>query len=282
MQIVARVIEYEISMRDLERECSKFGNADQSENLQQALQRLIDRCLLLSQAKHKGIQVSDTEYDEALLKLIDEDDTFGLSGSALQELTARELETLLRRQLIIKKYVQLLCPESLPVTTEKLLEFYNEHKDFFVKPEQVHCAHILIQGTEDADHARAVSLRNSIQGYDDFIRYCQDCSDCPSKSACGDLGWFPKGKMIPEIDNAAFSMQVNEISEPFRSNYGYHILMLLERTEKQNIPFEDIKDSLYARMQQIEREYFLSRHVAELRSRFASSIVIFSEEMHRA
>jgi parvulin-like peptidyl-prolyl isomerase len=282
MQIVAKVIEYEISKRELERECSKLGSSELDRNVQQALQRLIDRCLLLSQAINTGIQISDKEYDEALLDLIEEDEPFGLSSSAVQELTAAELETLLRRQILIKKYVQLLCPETLPVTTEKLLEFYNEHKEFFTKPERVHCAHILIRGTDDTAKAKAEKIRSEINDQDDFLRFSQKCSDCPSKSTCGDLGWFPKGKMIPEIDSIAFSMEINEISRPFLSNYGYHILMLLEKTGKQDISFEDIKDSLYARMQQIEREYYLSRHLAELRSKFASSIVIYSPELNRA
>jgi len=282
MQIVAKVIEYEISKRELERECSKLGSSELDRNVQQALQRLIDRCLLLSQAINTGIQISDKEYDEALLNLIEEDEPFGLSSSAVQELTAAELETLLRRQILIKKYVQMLCPETLPVTSEKLLEFYTEHKEFFCKPEKVHCAHILIRGTDDAAKLKAGKLRSEINNLEDFLYYSRTCSDCPSKSTCGDLGWFPKGKMIPEIDQIAFNMEINEISQPFLSDYGYHILMLLEKSEKQDIPFEDIKDSLYARMQQIEREYYLSRHLAELRSKFASSIVIYNQELNQA
>jgi len=71
---------------------------------------------------------------------------------------------------------------------------------------------------------------------------------------------------------------VGEISQPFRSPYGYHILMKTGYKEKDYIPFEDIKDSLSARLQQIEREYRLLRHLAELRKQYASQIVIYNAD----
>ncbi|GAB1367359.1 MAG TPA: peptidylprolyl isomerase [Candidatus Cloacimonas sp.] len=282
MQIVAKVIEFEISRRDLERECAKLNLPDNQQSLMQALERLIDRCLLLSQANQLGIEISDEEYDAALLELIEEDEPFGLKGSDLQVLTAQELEILLRRRLTIKKYVQVLCPDSLPLTTDKLREFYNENKEFFVKPQQVHCAHILIRGLGVSAKQKAETIRSEIKNERDFADYCMECSECPSSSDCGDLGWFERGKMLPEIDKIAFSLQLGEISQPFTSQYGYHILMLLDKREPEYVPFEEIKDSLYARLQQIEKEYLLSKHVSELRSKFAQAIVIFRDALEQA
>lgn len=275
MQIVARVIEQEISRRDLDRECAKLGASYEEKSLTQALNRLIDRCLLLVKATQAGFKVSDDEYDNALLELIDEEEPLGLSSSAIQELTAHELETLLKRQLIIKKYIQSLCPVGLPATTEKLKEFYEENKEIFTRPEQVHCAHILIKGLDENSMQKAAEIRSSISDKDDFGHYCKECSDCPSVDTCGDLGWFPKGKMIPEIDSIAFNLKLDEVSEPFKSVYGYHILMLINRREKQIIPFEEIQDSLQARLQQIEREYLITKHVAELRAQYASAIIVY-------
>lgn len=282
MQIVAKVIEFEISRRDLERECAKLNLPDSKQSLMQALERLIDRCLLLSQANQLGIVISDEEYDAALLELIEEDEPFGLKGSELQILSAQELEMLLRRRLTIKKYVQALCPDSLPLTSDKLKEFYNENREFFVKPQQLHCAHILIRGLNEASRQKAEQIRAGIHDEQDFAAYCKECSDCPSSSDCGDLGWFERGKMIVEIDEVAFKMQTREISQPFSSQYGYHILMLLEKKEPEYVPFEEIKDSLHARLQQIEKEYLLSKHVAELRNRFAQAIVIYQEALEQA
>jgi len=275
MQIVAKVIDYEISKRELDWECSKALAPNQERSIQQALERLIDRCLLFTQAIEHGITVSDDEYDEALLELIEQDEPFGFSSAVIQELTARELETLVRRQLIIKKYIQTLCPETLPITTDKLKEFYLDNRDYFTKPEKVHCAHILVRGSDEEASAKAEAIYKGIRDEDDFLSQSQICSDCPSSADCGDLGWFPRGIMIPEIENVAFSLQLHEISKPFLSSYGYHILLLLDKTPKEDIPFEEIKDSLFARMQQIEKEYLINRHVSDLRSQFASAIVIY-------
>jgi len=282
MQIVAKVIDFEISKRDLEREIAKLMAKNQDKAILQALNLLIDRCLLFAKALQEGIKVSDEEYDNALLDLIEQDEPLGLSSSDIQELTARELETLLRRQLIIKKYVQALCPDDLPITSEKMKEFYEEHIDIFNRPPSVHCSHILIKGDTEKLLDKVTQIREDIHNAQDFIRLSKEYSDCPSNASCGDLGWFPKGKMISEIDEVAFAMQVGEISQPFKSAYGFHILMLIERKEQESIPFNEIRESLYARLQQLEKEFVLSKHVADLRNQFADSIIIYAPELNHA
>lgn len=279
MQIVAKVIDFEISKRDLDRESAKFFAQNQEKAVLQALNLLIDRCLLFAKALQEGIKITEEEYDNALLDIIEQDEPLGLASSAIQELTGHELETLLRRQLIIKKYINTFCPKDIPITTKKLHDFYEEQKEFFKRPPQVHCSHILIKGDSESMLAKATQIRANILNAQDFLRLSQSYSDCPSNASCGDLGWFAKGKMISEIDEVAFSMKIGEISQPFKSNYGYHILMLLERKEQELIPFEEIRESLYARLQQLEKEYLLSKHLAELRHQFADSIIIYAQEL---
>jgi parvulin-like peptidyl-prolyl isomerase len=87
----------------------------------------------------------------------------------------------------------------------------------------------------------------------------------------------PEVIMIPEIEEVAFALKVGEISQPFPSKYGYHILLKTGHSEKDYIPFEEIKDSLYARVQQIEKEYLLIRHLAELHKQYAAKIIIYKE-----
>lgn len=279
MQIVAKVCNLVISDHDLARERSKVRHTEPEKDAQQALKRLIDRCLLYSQALQNHICVTDSEYDEALLELIGQDEPLGLSSEAIHELSAAEMEELLRRQIAIKKYLRTIFPSVLPIGTDKLLEFYKDNQEIFLLPAKVRCSHILIRGNAEAASSRAIELRSQIQNEEDFNRISKDYSDCPSNAACGDIGWFGKGKMIPEIDEVAFSLKVGEISQPFKSVYGYHILMLSDRQESQLVPFDDIRESLHARMQQIEKEYILSKHVTKLRREFAEQIVIYYPEM---
>ncbi|OQC05641.1 MAG: Foldase protein PrsA precursor [Candidatus Cloacimonetes bacterium ADurb.Bin089] len=276
MPIVAKVFEFEITQVDLERECAKVSGAERQKCLEGALKRLIDRCLLLYKAIETGIKISDDEYDNAIWELLDKDDALKIWSTSLEELSPLEMEKLLKQNLMINKYINSVCPQNIPVTNAKIQEFYEEQKEYFLKPEQVHCSHILISNNNEDSKAKAMQIRQNIHNAEDFTYYCQKYSECPSNSVCGDLGWFPRGKMIPEIEEVAFSLNVGEISQPFLSPYGYHILMKTGQKDKEYIPFEEIKDSLYARVQQIEREYRLLRHLNELHRKYAAEIVIYT------
>ena len=279
MQIIAKVIDYEISKRDLDRECSKVQAELEESGKLHALNRLIDRCLLLAQAIQAGCCISEMEYDDALLELIENEEPLGLSSEAIQDLSGGEIETMLRRQLIIKKYLQSLYKTDLPVTSEKLREFYDENMKIFETPEKVRCSHILLRWQANETALTAREIRAKIHTAEDFNHLCREYSDCPSNATCGDLGWFSKGLMVPEIDEVAFSLQLNEISQPFASPHGYHILMLTDRQEACFIPFEEIQDSLQAHLQQIEREYVIRKHVAFLRQQYADSIIIYESDL---
>lgn len=271
MQIIARVLSYEISRKDLDREVACGGTEAK------ALKRLIDRCLLLGKADQLDFNVSEEEFDIALMQLLDEEEPLGLPPGVLQDLNAQEMESLIRRNIIIRKYIASLFPEDMPISEEKLKELYQEQIDIFCSEEMVRCSHILIKGEGALE--KLSKIRAQIKDADDFNKECADCSECPSNKCCGDLGYFPRGKLYAEIDEVAFAMQPGEISMPFETPGGYHILMLTDRKSKSPIPFEEIKDSLATHLRHLEREYFLKRHLAELYEEFRSEILIFDDAL---
>ncbi|HBV67503.1 MAG TPA: peptidylprolyl isomerase, partial [Clostridiales bacterium] len=82
-------------------------------------------------------------------------------------------------------------------------------------------------------------------------------SSCPSKQAGGALGQFGRGQMVKEFEDAVFSMQVGEISEPVKTQFGYHIIKLTDRTDRRNASLEDVyqeaKDGCF--MEKQEKTY---------------------------
>ena len=275
MQIIAKVADLEISQRDVERECARLHAANKPNTFALALQHLIDSCLLFIKARQSGLEISSEEYDAAVLELIEREEPFGLPSSELQLLNATELEKLLHRQLLIRKYVSTLCPPEGQVSSHTLQEIYHEKHELFQKPEMVRCSHILIRGKDPNSLAKAKEIRASIRNADDFYKCCSLYSDCPSCATCGDLGWVSAGKLIKEMEEVAFKMQPNEISEVFATIYGYHILMVTDRSPAEAIAFEEIEDSFKARLEQLEREFILTRHVADLREEYADRIHIY-------
>ena len=89
---------------------------------------------------------------------------------------------------------------------------------------EVHAAHILVKTQEEAQSI----VSELAQGKATFAKLAQERSMCPSGKRGGDLGWFSRGKMAKEFENAAFSMRKGEMSEPIKTPFGWHVIRLLE------------------------------------------------------
>ncbi len=89
---------------------------------------------------------------------------------------------------------------------------------------QIAAQHILVQ-----DAADAVMIKKELDKGGDFSYYAQKYSICPSGKNGGFLGYFGRGQMVPEFEKKAFSMEVGEISNPVRTNFGWHIIKIVDK-----------------------------------------------------
>ena len=269
MHIVAKVFDLAITDSEIQKETHKMSEVDSPQERKNALNRLIDRYLLLHQALTTGLSVSDSEYDDALLESLEELDT---APKDMEQ--TRNLEEQTCRKVIIRKYVHNYCFKSIEISEQQLLNFYEDQKEVFVIPETVHAAHILVRGSGQDSAEKASRIRAEISTKEDFRRVCETSSDCPSSPRCGDLGWFPRGRMISELEEVAFALQPGQISEAFRSRFGWHIILVIDRKPAQIASFEDVKDSLKARLVHLKREFLLMAHIRDLRNSYKAEIRI--------
>ena len=131
------------------------------------------------------------------------------------------------------------------VTDKEIAEFYEKNKEKFMKPESVHARHLLVAKVpEDTDKtkadkkAKAEELRKKLLAGDDFADLAAKNSDCPSKQNGGDLGTFARGQMVKPFEDAAFSQQKNAIGPVVETDFGFHIIQVLEHQTAQVVKLD--------------------------------------------
>ncbi len=111
--------------------------------------------------------------------------------------------------------------------------YYDEHIEDY-KKEQVQARHILLK-----DEGAAKEARKRADADEDFEALCKELSeDRASKIKGGDLGWFGRGRMTPEFEEAVFALQTGEITGPIKTRFGYHVIK--KEGERTEIPFEEV------------------------------------------
>lgn len=134
---------------------------------------------------------------------------------------------------------------KVKVTDKEISDFYEKNKEKFMKPESVHARHLLVAKVpEDTDKtkidkkAKAEELRKKLLAGADFADLAAKNSDCPSKQNGGDLGTFARGQMVKPFEDAAFSQQQNAIGPVVETDFGFHIIQVLEHETAQVVKLD--------------------------------------------
>lgn len=143
----------------------------------------------------------------------------------------------LRRQVIAE---ELLREEmnKIEVNDTDAINYYNLHQEEFGEPEKIKVRHILVKGETEANF-----ITEKLNKGEDFAKLAQEYSIDPgTKDKGGELGFFSKGQMVPEFEEAAFMLKIGERSKPVKTYYGFHIIELEERKEATQKSFSEVKE----------------------------------------
>jgi peptidyl-prolyl cis-trans isomerase D len=143
---------------------------------------------------------------------------------------------------------------SIQVSDADVQADYAANTESFRKGEEIHARHILYKlegGNDGAQKAKAEAAVRRLRGGADFAALAKAESDDPgSKSSGGDLGSFPRGRMVKEFEEAAFAAKEKEIVGPVKTNFGYHVIQVLERTGERVQPFFEVAPGIRQRLQE--------------------------------
>ncbi len=241
----------------------------------------------------EGVQPSQREYlstpegKRALVKDMSNSTLFYIWGkdNKIME-TEKYKDTIAKLQ---KRVVAALAMEKIfsdiKISDEEIKAFYDEHQAAFAVPESVKASHILIQVSKDAgeklwDKAKKdlTALRKDIlAGKVAFEDAAKEKSDCPSKADGGNLGFFVKGQMVPEFEEAAFGTKVGEISAPVKTQFGYHIIKVTEKKEASTRTLDEVKDELRQQLLQKKQRDTMQEFVDKLNKSYDVEILLPEE-----
>jgi len=218
------------------------------EGKERFLEEMIKRDLIYNQAKKMRLQ-NDKEYIEKL----------------------KEFEKMTLVALLLKKEIE----DKVQVTEDEARALFDENQDKFTIGTQLRASHILVE-TED----EAKNIHDRITKGEDFAKLAKELSkDQGSAAKGGDLGYFGRGRMVPEFERAAMSLKPGEVSSPVRSRFGYHIIKLTDIKKGDQASFDQSKAAIQKQLQGQKQKALLDTFIEKLR---AESKITKNEELIEA
>ncbi|RAW03566.1 peptidylprolyl isomerase [Pseudochryseolinea flava] len=244
-EIIAKVDNYIVLKSDQERAYQDYltngGTASQNAKCQY-LVMLIRNKLMLAKAEIDSVVVADAEVDDdaanRMNMIISQS---GRSVDELEQLYGKTMEQIrmeireqVREQMIVRK-MEGEITKDVKVTPAEVKRFFSKIDSLPYFSAAVEVAQIVKVASvspqqENATKAELIDIRNKILAGEDFATLARKYSDDPSVvQNGGNMGWAGRGRMVPEYEAMAFKMKPNEISMPFKTSFGIHIMQLIER-----------------------------------------------------
>jgi len=221
------------------------------------IQSLLQTANAADQAE--GKQEADVQYTNLLKKFVSPEAferQLTAVGVTVPELRAKATQEAVARAALKRQL-------NINISDDEAKDYYAKHAADFEQPELVHARHILLMTIDPstrpptplptnavaAKRRQIEDIRKQILGGADFAALARQYSEDPgSKDNGGELPQFARGQMVPEFESAAFALESNQVSEVITTQYGYHIIKLLDKTPAKKIDFatadQEIKDGL--------------------------------------
>jgi parvulin-like peptidyl-prolyl isomerase len=202
----------------------------------QVLEQMIDQELIEQAAEEMGITISEEELEASIADIVVQSGGEEEFNQSLQA-TGTTYDDF--RQMLLDQLLSEAVYSAVTASIDSVAE-------------QVHARHILLPTRERADEVLA-----RLQAGEDFAYLAREYSeDISSRETGGDMGFFPRGVMPPEVEDVAFALEVGEISEIVESQFGFHVLQVLEREEREIAVevFENLRQQTFMQWLQQQRE----------------------------
>lgn len=232
------------------------------------LEELIREKLIFKEAEKNKISVSDEEVNKLIKEITDNEEGKKQYEKHLKEnnIEEKEFKDRIKKDMIMRKYLEDYT-EKTKVTDEEATKFFEENKETF---EMVGASHILLEKEEEAK-----KVLEEIEKGEDFKALAKEKStDEGSAKEGGKLGHFTREKMLPEFSEVAFSLEVGEVSEVVKSEFGYHIIKVEDKLDK----YDKLTDEAKEEVIQGIKNNKLQEHIGKMRDEAKVKIYMKEDE----
>jgi len=247
------------------------------ENMQQ---RLIDdfvtRTLISQELDKTKVEIDEKEIDKAMGEI----EAKVPQGMTLETMLQQSGMTMveMRENIVFslranKLFETQINPNYTPSDAE-VQKYYTDNKKKYDVPETVHARHILIKSDEKDDEKTKGAKKTKIEGIRkqlvdgaDFGKIAKESSECPSKDRGGDLGTFPRGRMVKPFEEAAFTQKVNEIGPVVETKFGYHVIEVTEHNQAKGKSIEEVKITITETLQNQKKQQMAKTYLDGLKEK---------------
>lgn len=227
------------------------------------LNEMIEERLMLQFANNNNIKISDEDIKIAIEDVKKQNNfTDEMLEKALKndKVTINDYRERLKEQMIITKVINYEVKSNIHIEENEIKKYYEEHRDEFKTPEEVRVRHMVFMyskeekdsSKEEVIRKKAADILNKIREGEDFAKLASIYSEDLSAKSGGDLGYFSRGKMIKDFEDAAFILKKGEVSDVIRTPYGFHIIKCEDKKEAGFRPAEEVSG-------EIEKSIFLEK-----------------------
>lgn len=186
----------------------------------------------------------------------------------------------MKNRVLVEALIAKRLDTQAPVPQEEIAAYYEKNSSEFDQGEQVQAQHILIRveanaSAEDREKARKAidMIQNKLKNGEAFASLAAQFSEDPgSKNKGGNLGYFGRGQMVKEFEDAAFATKPGETSPPVQTNFGWHLIHVVDRKEPAKLPMEQVSKEIEARVKADRNEKALKKLLEELKSKYPVTV----------
>jgi len=211
----------------------------------EARERVIEEALIEQEIDRVNPPADEALVQQELKKMLKKQETKRQLKQAgrNREIVINNMRKQLYRRLQAYEIMEAAMHQD-PASDEDVEEFYNKNLNHFKTLEQIHASHILIRDKSDIGREKLGAVIEALDSGRDFEELAREFSEDTSSEQGGDLGWLPRGQTVAQFEKVAFSLELDQISDPFETQFGWHIVRLHERQDARTQSLEEVNEQI--------------------------------------